>query len=158
MNILIADDHSSVRHGLALLTAQTLGEECIIDFAQSGDEALICLAQKKYFLFISDFMMPDQRGVGLIGMALELQPLLRIIIISSGAEHDFADQCILKGAHAYIHKGASDMAFSKVIRTVAYESDNYHAHKRKETLDAIAGKDPGIDLNFFSYSRTENGK
>lgn len=141
MNILIADDHSSVRHGLALLTRQTLGDSCMIDFAQSGDEALECLQQKSYFILMSDLMMPDQKGVDLISLALDIQPNLRIIIVSMGAEQDFAAQCIVKGAHAYIHKGASDMAFSKIIRSVAYESDEYHAHKRKEIIQSIADKD-----------------
>src|SRR5215217_9120802 len=133
MNILIADDHSAVRHGLALLTQQTLGGSYVIDFAQSGDEVLECLQQKSYFLLISVLMMPDQKGIDLIGLALDVQPNLRIIIISMGAERDFAAQCIVNGAHAYIHKGASDLAFGKTIRSVAYESDDYHAHKRKET-------------------------
>ena len=141
MNILIADDHSSVRHGLALLTEQTLGDSCVIDFAQSGDEVLARLQEKEYFILMSDLMMPDQKGVDLISLSLDIQPTLRIIIISMGPEQDFAAQCIVKGAHAYIHKGASDMAFSKTIRTVAYESDEYHAHKRKEVTQSIGDKD-----------------
>lgn len=141
MNILIADDHSAVRHGLALLTQQTLGESCMIDFAESGDEVLACLQQKDYFLLISDLMMPDQKGMDLITLALDIQPKLRIIIISMGAERDFAAQCVQNGAYAYIHKGASDTAFSKTIRSVAYESDAYHAHKRKEAVQTIADKD-----------------
>ena len=139
MNILIADDHSAVRHGLALLTQQTLGD-CVIDFAQSGDEVLDCLQRKSYFLLMSDLMMPDQKGMDLIGLALDIQPNLRIIIISMGAERDFAARCIMNGAFVYVHKGAPDLAFSKAIRSVVYESDEYHAHKRKEAMQEIAGK------------------
>jgi two-component system invasion response regulator UvrY len=134
LNILIADDHSAVRHGLALLTQQALGESCLIDFAQSGEEVLQHLQQKKYTMLLSDLMMPDQKGISLIGQALEVQPGLRIIIISVGPERDFAAQCMRAGACAYIHKGASDLTFSKVIRSVAYESDDYHAYQRKATV------------------------
>lgn len=141
LDILIADDHSAVRHGLALLTQKTLDEACAIDFAESGDEVLACLQKKSYSILLSDLMMPDQKGMDLIGQALELQPELRIIIISVGAERDFAAQCIVNGACAYIHKGASDLTFSKVIRSVAYESDDYHSHKRKEAAQALIGKD-----------------
>lgn len=141
LNILIADDHSAVRHGLALLTRKTLGDSCVIDFAESGDEVLAYLQQKSYSMLLSDLMMPDQKGMDLIGQALEIQPALRIIIISVGPERDFAAQCIVNGACAYINKGASDLVFSKVIRLAAFESDDYHAHKRKEAAQALIGKD-----------------
>src|SRR5690349_24353275 len=123
LNILIADDHSAVRHGLALLVQEALGESCIIDFAQSGSEVLERLQQKNYNMLLSDLVMPDQKGIGLIGQALDLQPQLRIIIISVGPERDFAAQCLQSGACAYINTGVSDQTFTKTIRSVASESE-----------------------------------
>ena len=140
LDILIADDHSAVRHGLALLTQETLGDSCTIDFAQSGGEVLERLQQKKYAILMSDLVMPDQKGIGLIGEALELQPELRIIIISVGSERDFATQCLQSGACAYVNKGVSDQAFSKIIRSVAYESNDYLAHNRR-----TATREPAAD-------------
>lgn len=134
LNILIADDHSAVRHGLALLTQQALGESCTIDPAQSGDEVLECLRQKQYDILLSDLMMPDQKGISLIGQALNIQPKLRIIIVSVGPDRDFAAHCISSGAYAYINKTEPDTVFIKVIRSVAYESDDYHAHQRKTMM------------------------
>lgn len=143
LDILIADDHSAVRHGLALLTQKALGESCVIDFAQSGEEVLERLQQKQYTMLLSDLMMPDQKGMSLIGQALAVQPELRIIIISVGPERDFAAQCLQSGACAYINKGVPDAAFCKVIRSVAYESDEYYSHKRKATAQGPATKDKG---------------
>ncbi len=140
LDILIADDHSAVRHGLALLTQDTLGESCRIDFAQSGSEVLERLRQKKYTMLLSDLVMPDQKGIAIIGEALDIQPELRIIIVSFGPERDFAAQCLQSGACAYVNKGISDLAFSKIIRSVAYESDHYHAHSRR-----AAGREPIAD-------------
>lgn len=133
LDILIADDHSAVRHGLSLLTEQALGEPCRIDYAASGDEVLDQLQQKSYTLLLSDLMMPDQKGIDLIAQALEVQPSLRIVVISMGPERDFAAQCLRSGAHAYINKGASDAAFTKIIRSVVYESNEYHSYIRKTT-------------------------
>lgn len=134
LNILIADDHSAVRHGLALLTQQALGDDCTIDFAQSGEEVLECLRQKEYALLLSDLMMPDQKGMAIIELALNIQPKLRIIIISVGPEQDFAAPCISSGAYGYINKAAPDVVFIKAIRSVAYESEDYHAHQRKAMI------------------------
>ena len=141
LNILIADDHSAVRHGLSLLTEQALGESCQIDYAGSGDEVLEQLQQKSYTLLLSDLMMPDQKGIGLIGQALQLQPTLRIIVISVGPERDFAAQCLRSGAHAYINKGSSDLTFTKILRSVVYESDDYHSYIRKTTGQGTATRD-----------------
>lgn len=131
LDILIADDHSIVRYGLSLVVRQALGEACAIDFATSGKEVLDRLRQKKYDLLLSDLMMPDRRGVALIGQALAVQPKLRIIIISVGPERHFSAQCLQSGAYAYINKGASDLTFARIIRSVAYDSQDYHAHNRK---------------------------
>jgi two-component system invasion response regulator UvrY len=147
LNILIADDHSIVRHGLELLTYKAIGETCVIDFAQSGDEVLERLRQKQYTILMSDLMMPDQKGITLIGQALEVQPKLRIIIISVGSERDFAAQCLQHGAYAFVNKGASDFALSKAIRSVAYESDDYLAHQRKVMTREPAPNDK--DLRSF---------
>lgn len=118
-SILIADDHYIVRYGLSLLTQKALGENCVIDFARSGKETLKYLRQKKYNLLLSDLMMPDQKGIGIIGQALEIQPELRIIIISAGPDSQFALRCMQSGAYAYINKGESDFTLTTAIRSVA---------------------------------------
>lgn len=117
-DILIADDHSAVRHGLALLARQALGNSREIDFARSGEEALALLAEKEYRLLFSDLVMPDRMGLGLIGEALALQSELKIIVVSVGPEEDFAERCMAAGAMAYINKGAPDDTFIEVIQSV----------------------------------------
>lgn len=148
LDILIADDHSAVRHGLALLTQAALDGSCTLDFAQTGKEVLERLQQKKYAMLLSDLMMPDQKGISLIAEALDIQPQLRIVIISAGPEQDFAAQCLNSGAYAYVNKGASDLVLSKTIRSVAYESDHYHAHTRKAATQGSAVKEK--ELKSFS--------
>ncbi|XZF16591.1 response regulator [Chitinophagaceae bacterium MMS25-I14] len=117
-DILIADDHSIVRHGLALLAGKAIGEDCTIDFAQTGQEVLDRLREKEYRLLLSDLMMPDQKGIALIGEALDLLPRLRIIVISVGPEQDFAERCLQAGASAYINKGMPDAVFIETISSV----------------------------------------
>ncbi|WP_118973250.1 response regulator transcription factor [Taibaiella koreensis] len=155
MNILIADDHSIVRRGLALLTRKALGEDCVIDFAESGDEVLELLQQKSYTMLLSDLMMPDQKGTALIWQALNVQPGLRVVIVSVAPERDFAPQCLYNGACAYINKNVSDEAFTKVIRSVIYDSSDYHAYKKKETYKEQNIKDGDIK-SFSLLSQREN--
>lgn len=129
-DILIADDHSIVRHGLALLTSKAIGDPCNIDFAQAGQEVLEMLPRKQYRLLLSDLMMPDQMGIELIGAALDLQPDLKIIVISVGPEQDFAERCLRAGAAAYMNKAMPDAAFIETIRAV-------YQGKRTENKKAI---------------------
>ncbi|WP_118972913.1 response regulator [Taibaiella koreensis] len=123
-DILIADDHSAVRLGLELLTREAIPLPCCIDFAQSGQEVLDRLQEKEYMLLLSDLMMPDQKGISLVGQALDLQPELRIIVISMGAEQDFAGRCLQAGASAYLNKSLPDTVFLDVISSV-YEDRRY---------------------------------
>lgn len=117
-DILIADDHSAVRLGLALLTRKAVGESCNIDFARSGQEVLQKLREKNYQLLLSDLAMPDQLGIALIGLALRLQPGLRIVVVSVAPEQHFAPGCLQAGASAYISKSVPDDAFIEAIRSV----------------------------------------
>jgi two-component system, NarL family, invasion response regulator UvrY len=139
-HILIADDHSIVRHGLSLLAHKALGEIDTIDYAKSGDEVLELLRKKKYSLLLSDLVMPDRKGTSLIKLALELQPGLRIIIVSVGSERDFGPRCMESGAYAYINKGASDLTFTKTIQSVAYDSSHNLEYNRKEIVRSRAEK------------------
>jgi len=116
--ILIADDHSAARLGLALLTRKAIGESCNIDFAQSGQEVLQRLQEKNYHMLLSDLVMPDQLGIALIGQALEQQRDLGIIIVSAGPERHFAPGCLQAGALAYISKSVPDDFFIETIRSV----------------------------------------
>jgi len=128
--ILIADDHSAARLGLALLTRKAIGESCNIDFAQSGQEVLQRLQEKNYHMLLSDLVMPDQLGIALIGQALELQRDIRIVIISAAPEQDMASRCIQAGASAYINKGVPDEVFIETISSV------YQGHTRKRKSPA----------------------
>lgn len=117
-DVLIADDHSVARLGLAWLTRKAIGESCNIDFARTGQEVLQRLLEKKYQLLLCDLLMPDQLGVALIGQALELQDDLNIVIISVKPEQHFASACLQAGALAYISKSVPDDVFIKTIRSV----------------------------------------
>lgn len=151
-DILIADDHSAVRHGLALLTRQAIGEVGSIDFARSGDEVLEKLREKPYCLMLSDLVMPDQKGIGLIGEALALQPDLRIIVVSMGPEQDFASRCIQAGAAAYINKGEADEIFIETIRSV---HDGKVVGRKKNTMQQITAPEQNNLASFDDLSPRE---
>jgi len=151
-DILIADDHSAVRHGLALLARQAIGNSCEIDFARSGEEALGLLREQEFRLLFSDLVMPDRMGVGLIGEALALQPELKIIVVSVGPEEDFAERCISAGAMAYINKGAPDDTFIQVISSVYHRTAANGRKKTSANTGATADKNAG---SFNELSRRE---
>ncbi|PZF74867.1 response regulator [Taibaiella soli] len=151
-DILIADDHSAVRHGLALLTRRAIGEQGSIDFASSGEEVLERLNRKEYCLLLSDLVMPDRRGIGLIGEALAVQPDLRIIVISVGPEEDFAPRCMQAGAFAYINKGAEDDKFIEMISAV---HDGKVTSRKKNVVEAAPVPDLKTLASFDDLSKRE---
>lgn len=152
--ILIADDHAIVCLGLRLLIEKTLYEPCAIDFAHDGDEVLARLRQKEYAVLFCDLVMPDQKGVGLIAMALAIQPELKIIVISVGPDRDFAPQCLAAGARAYINKSTPDAGFAKILRAVLYDNDDLLPDNATGSFEVA---DPGVkeQQRFLSLSRRE---
>lgn len=107
-HILIADDHSVVRQGIALLLKELL-KDPIIYHAASYRETLerIGTLEKIDFLFL-DINFPDGNSTKIVHEIREVKPDIRILIFSALEEEIYALRYLNSGANGFLSKLAND--------------------------------------------------
>lgn len=118
IRILIADDHPMMRE--ALITAledepdlQVVGE------ANNGKEALELVPRLKPDLVLMDMLMPEMNGLETIARLQEIQPQIKIMVVSSLEDEEKILAAIQAGALGYFPKTAPRNYLLEGIRKVA---------------------------------------
>ena len=115
--ILIVDDHSVVRHGLASLLDREKGFS-IIGEAASYDEAFAALAKQAPDVAIVDITLKDKSGLDLIRDAREKYPAVKYLVLSMHDEAVYAEKAVRAGAQGYVMKEKADEVIVDALRTV----------------------------------------
>lgn len=89
--IICIDDESAVLESLKLELKQVIGEECIIETAEGGEEALELLADLQaddydIALVFSDYIMPDIKGDELLKQIHQMSPQTLKIMLTGQAD------------------------------------------------------------------------
>jgi len=117
MQILIADDHSSVRHGLREILADALPEAHFSE-AVNGDEVLRHLAKSEYAALLLDINMPGRSGLDVLRDVKHSYPKTPVIIVSVQPEDQYAMRCVRAGAAAYINKDKATEELAPAVRQI----------------------------------------
>lgn len=118
IRILIADDHSVVRMGLAaLLSAED--DLAVAGYAKNGREAVARTLELHPDVVIMDLEMPQTDGVAATAEIAAQAPRTRVLILTSFATTDRLAQAVKAGAAGTILKSADDAEVIAAIRAVA---------------------------------------
>jgi DNA-binding NarL/FixJ family response regulator len=118
MKILIVDDHTVLREGLALLLKQANPETITIE-ASSAQAALNLIEDHPDVdVLLFDLMMPGIHGPQAISMLLKKQPTVPVIVLSSSEEPADVRNAIAAGALGYVPKSAGQRALISAIQMV----------------------------------------
>lgn len=101
MNILVVDDESVIRDGLARILE---GDSFAVDTAKSGHAAIELLQQKDFDLIITDLKMPGMSGFEVLNAVKTLQPDTPVIMITGFATVETAVEAMKSGTVDYIVK------------------------------------------------------
>jgi len=99
--ILVVDDESIVRESLRDWL-ESVDYKVLI--ADSGEEALRIIRQKKIKIMVADLIMPGMNGIELMKEARKLVPTISTVIITAHGSIQTAITAIREGAHDYIEK------------------------------------------------------
>jgi len=99
--ILIVDDESIVRESLSDWLG-SVGYD--VEVAESGENALQIIRQKKIKIMVADLVMPGMNGIELMKEAKKIIPTISTVIITAHATIQTAITAIREGAHDYIEK------------------------------------------------------
>ena len=103
ISVLLADDHSVLRDGLAALLGAQDGMT-VVAHAQDGREAVRKATELKPDVVIMDIVMPELDGIEATRLVRKSSPLTQVVILSmySTTEHIF--RALQAGAKGYLLK------------------------------------------------------
>ena len=132
MLILLADDHVVVRRGLRDMLANAFPGAQFVE-ASTGDEVLGYVQRQVFDLLILDVNMPGRSGVDVLKEVKNLNPGVRVLILSVQPEDQYAVRCLKAGASGYLCKDGAEEELVKAARTVI-EDGRYISPQLSEKL------------------------
>ena len=123
VRIVLVDDHTLFRTGLAGLLSQREGFDVVADFG-SGEEFLAALESLDVDVVFMDISMPGMDGAETTRRALELCPELKIITLSMYGDDHYYTRMVVSGASGFLLK---DSEIDEVYAAVesAMSGDSY---------------------------------
>jgi DNA-binding NarL/FixJ family response regulator len=143
MRVLLADDHTMFREGLADVLASSYAEEVeVVEKTDTGEEA-VALAQKvRPDVVIMEVDEDPQKAKETLSQILLVGSTrtLKVIILTMFEDPPIIREIMELGANAYIHKSASVEELFAILRTTALDTEGKHtivalpqqAHKLSE--------------------------
>jgi len=133
LNVLFVDDEINVLNGLKR-TLRSMKDEWNMEFADSGEEALVMLGTSKFDVIVSDIRMPGMDGVQLLTKVKSEYPNIIRLALSGHAETEMELECT-KAAHQFLAKPAD----TETIRTAINRSAILKSMLTDETLQSTVG-------------------
>lgn len=118
IRVLLVDDHRVVRIGLRTLLQDT-PDIRVEGEAADGATALVEAARLKPHVVMLDIRLPDQDGFEVCRQLKDLDPGIRVLMLTSVADDHLILQAITAGADGYLLKSIEDVDVPEAIRTVA---------------------------------------
>ena len=121
----------------------------------SGQQALAILRAGEFDLLLTDLMMPEMDGIGLIAAARKIDPSLEALVMTGHGTIDTAVRAMQGGALDYILKPFKLNVILPVIaralnvQRLRRENAELHAREKQQSAELAAAYH---DLESFSYS------
>jgi DNA-binding NtrC family response regulator len=123
--VLVVDDDPGPREALGLV----LEHDCRVLFAQSGREALGCLARHAVDVVTLDLQMPGLSGEQTLALMRETDPDVQVIIVTGHSSLDTAVAALRLRAFDYISKPFDARKVRALVKSAVVE----RAERRAKT-------------------------
>lgn len=117
IRVLIADDHVTVREGLAAIIGRQL-DMMVVGEAANGRDAVNLWREHSPHVMLLDLRMPLLDGVGAISDIRQQQPSARIIVLTTFDTDNDISRAISAGAKGYLLKDSQREEILECIRKV----------------------------------------
>ncbi len=148
IRLIIADDESITRKGLAMLDWAAEGFE-VAGIASNGLEALEQVRDADAELLLTDIRMPGMDGLTLMGELAKERPSLKVIFITAYHQLDYALEAIKLGAHGFVLKPTDPDEILEACRKAKQAIEEEKERQRQ---------DEGLRKQLKEYSLTLQGK
>jgi len=117
MRILLADDHTVVRHGLKQILAEEF-KKAIFGEARNATEALDLVWKENWDIAVLDITMPGRSGLEVLREIKKSKPKLPVLVLSMHPENQFAVRVLKRGAAGYMTKESASAELVGAVRKV----------------------------------------
>ncbi len=135
IRILIADDHTIVRQGLARLLEEQADLK-VIGEAINGQDAVEKALELKPDIAILDIAMPRMTGIEAAKRIRKRLPEIKIIILSMYSHEHYIDELIETGVSGYLLKDSSGRDIIKAIRAALKDETFLSPYISKKLIES----------------------
>lgn len=137
VNILIVDDHAVVREGLKYILSKA-DDLCVICEAGNAPDGMALRRKHPCDLVLLDLSLPGKSGVELLKMLRDEFPRVRVLILSTYPEDQYAVRVLNQGASGYLTKESAPEQMVTAIRKVAGGGKYISPAMAERLVDEIA--------------------
>lgn len=130
--ILVVDDEVEVCNTLKEFLE---GEQCHVDVAHDGEEALAKISDFQPYCVLLDIRMPYLNGMEALKMIKDRAPDVEIIMVTAVASIKIAEECLRSGAFGYVTKPVDLDHLLKEIQSALEHRQKILADKKKLGLE-----------------------
>lgn len=153
IKILLADDHSVVRHGISLILKEVHDNVSIIH-ADSFSQVLLKVKENPDLVFL-DINLPDGNSTKMVEKLRKNKPDLKILMFSAYDEEQYALRYIHAGANGFLNKDSSDEEILKAVKSVIETGKYISPLIREKILENVFHKTPINPLETLSDRESE---
>ena len=152
IRIVLVDDHTLVRAGLAALLANIANVQ-LVGEASSGEEAVQLARSLQPDIVLMDILMPGMGGLEAAARILRLEQHTAVIALTACSEPPFPAQMLKVGALGYLTKTVSVSELELAIRRV-FAGKRYVCNEVAQDLASYAFNE-NVDSPFAALSHRE---
>jgi DNA-binding NarL/FixJ family response regulator len=118
IRVMLADDHSVVRHGLERLLGGFDGVE-VVGTASNGEEAVALAERERPDVALLDLQMPLLDGIGATRQIRERAPSVRVVVLTAFSDREAIVDALDAGAAGYLLKDAEPDELRRAVTAAA---------------------------------------
>ena len=118
IRILLADDHTMIRTGIATLL-QSIKEFSIVGEAEDGEDAVQKTSELRPTVVVIDLSMPKLSGIEATRIIKKRYPETNVLVLTMHENEEYVYQILKSGASGYVLKSAGKDELAEAIRAVA---------------------------------------
>ncbi|WP_020663068.1 response regulator transcription factor [Amycolatopsis benzoatilytica] len=142
LRLVIADDQSAVREGLALLVDTVPGID-VVGQAGDGDAAVELAETLLPDVVLMDLNMPRCDGVEATRRIRESHPEIQVVVLTTYADDDWIMRALQAGALGYLTKSANKHEIGRAVQAAAAGQAVLDTEVQRRLLAAASARPAG---------------
>jgi DNA-binding NarL/FixJ family response regulator len=142
IRVVVADDQTAVREGLAVMLG-LLDDVEVVGEAADGDQALCLVAEHQPDVVLMDLRMPRRDGIDATARIAADHPNTRVVVLTTYAEDADILAALRAGALGYLTKDASRGQIAHAVRAAAADQSALDPQVQRRLVAAAGTPNAG---------------